>query len=116
MGLFSCFGGQPALVETIEQPNKKHDAGFCLKISYRPYDMVHRKSKIFHFKIVFGSTYDISEQNKVPKSMTRSSVRKSLKVVNLAGNDIEKIDSKFWLNTNLEEVNLSENKEIILKH
>jgi len=78
MGLFSCFGGQPALVETIEQPNKKHDA--------------------------------------VPKSMTRSSVRKSLKVVNLAGNDIEKIDSKFWLNTNLEEVNLSENKEIILKH
>ena len=47
--------------------------------------------------------------------MTRSSVRKSLKVVNLAGNDIEKIDSKFWLNTNLEEVNLFENKEIILK-
>ena len=48
--------------------------------------------------------------------MTRSSVRKSLKVVNLAGNDIEKIDAKFWLNTNLEEVNLSENKEIILNH
>ena len=36
MGLFSCFGGQPALVETIEQPNKKHDAGFCSKMSFLP--------------------------------------------------------------------------------
>jgi len=113
MGLFSCFGGQPALVETIEQPNKKHDAGLCLKISYGP-----EKKQHFSFPNCFRVNiwYDISEQNKVPKSMTRSSVRKSLKVVNLAGNDIEKIDSKFWLNTNLEEVNLSENKEIILKH
>ena len=55
MGLFSCFGGQPALVETIEQPNKKHDAGFCLK-----YHMVHRKSDIFFIsKLFFGLTYDM---------------------------------------------------------
>ena len=89
--------------------------------------MVYKKATFFISKLFFGLTYEsqnhaydmiwfISEQNEVPKSMTRSSVRKSLKVVNLAGNDIEKIDSKFWLNTNLEEVNLSENKEIILKY
>ena len=80
--------------------------------------MVYKKATFFISKMFSGyhMIWFISEQNKVPKSMTRSSVRKSLKVVNLAGNDIEKIDSKFWLNTNLEEVNLSENKEIILKY
>ena len=80
--------------------------------------MVYKKATFFISKLFSGlhMIWFISEQNEVPKSMTRSSVRKSLKVVNLAGNDIEKIDSKFWLNTNLEEVNLSENKEIILKY
>ena len=79
--------------------------------------MVGLKINVLNFESFFWSAYDMVflEQNKVPKSMTRSSVRKSLKVVNLAGNDIEKIDAKFWLNTNLEEVNLSENKEIIFK-
>ena len=44
MGLFSCFGGQPALVETIEQPNKKHDAGICLQ-----YHMFHGKSRFLQY-------------------------------------------------------------------
>ena len=48
MGLFSCFGGQPALVETIEQPNKKHDAGICLK-----YRMFHRRSRFCNTGTLF---------------------------------------------------------------
>ena len=30
MGLFACFGGQKAPVETIEVANEKHVAGKCL--------------------------------------------------------------------------------------
>ena len=48
---------------------------------------------------------------KVPKSMTKSSVRRSLRKVDLSGNQLATIDDKFWLNTNLESVDLSNNKE-----
>ena len=48
---------------------------------------------------------------KVPKSMTKSSVRRSLRKVDLSGNELATIDDKFWLNTNLESVDLSNNKE-----
>ena len=43
--------------------------------------------------------------------MTKSSVRRSLRKVDLSGNELATIDDKFWLNTNLESVDLSNNKE-----
>ena len=46
--------------------------------------------------------------------MTRSSIRKSVRQVNLSDNDLKQIDAKFWLNLNLEEIILSGNKNLEL--
>ena len=50
----------------------------------------------------------------VPKALTRSSIRKSVRQVNLSDNDLKQIDAKFWLNLNLEEIILSGNKNLEL--
>lgn len=47
---------------------------------------------------------------KVPKSITKSSNRRSLRSVNLSSNQLSTIDAKFWLNTNLEKVDFSNNQ------
>ena len=47
----------------------------------------------------------------MPKSLTRSAIRKSLRQVNLSNNSLKEIDEKFWLNTNLEEIILKGNKK-----
>jgi len=48
----------------------------------------------------------------VPKSITKSSNRRSLRSVNLSSNQLATIDAKFWLNTNLEKVDLSNNQKL----
>lgn len=50
----------------------------------------------------------------LPKALTRSAIRKSIRQVNLSNNDLKEIDAKFWLNVNLEEVILSGNKNFEL--
>ncbi|CBY13470.1 unnamed protein product [Oikopleura dioica] len=62
-------------------------------------------------KPIAKETIDESQKShqQIPKALIRSEVRKSVRHVDLSGNSIKEIDSKFWLNENIVEINISKN-------